>query len=52
MSMEIQILVKDGSQASMSKHIMLCQSKVYLVPGDTPSDLINYVICNARKVNE
>ena len=52
MSMEIQILVKDGSQSSMSKHIMLCQRKVYRVPGDAPSDLINYIIFNARKVNE
>ena len=51
--MEIQIMVKrDGSQANMSKHIMLCQSKVYRVPGDSLSDLINYIIFNARKLNE
>jgi hypothetical protein len=46
--MEIQILIKDGSQANMSKHIMLCQRKSYRVPGDAPSDLINYIIFNAR----
>jgi len=36
----------------MSKHIMLHERKVYRVPGDALSDLINYVIFNARKVNE
>jgi hypothetical protein len=44
MPMEIQILIKYGSQANMSKHIMLCQRKSYRVPGDAPADLIRRVL--------